>query len=97
MPAAELPNQFGGYGQHAREARDYISAGGVLSGGRLEKGRILDERCAHHGMASQARNPSTVSGRSIGIGRAAAGRPDLRCFHSRCTDCAMGRLWPALQ
>ena len=49
-PGAELPNQFGGgYGredQHARKARDHISAGRALSGGRLEKGRILDELCA---------------------------------------------------
>ncbi len=48
---AELPNQFGGgYGrddQHARKARDHISAAGALSGERrLEKARILDELCA---------------------------------------------------
>ncbi|MCS3926264.1 hypothetical protein M2175_001295 [Bradyrhizobium elkanii] len=49
-------------------------------------------RLRRQGMASQARDPSTVGARGIGIGRTAAARPDLRCFHSRCTDCAMGRL-----
>ena len=97
VSGAELPNQFGGgYGredQHARKARDHISAGGALSGERTAReGTDPGRAVCRYGMASQARYPSTVGGRGIGIGRAAATEPDLRSFHSRCTDCAMGRL-----
>lgn len=89
VSGAELPNQFGGgYGrkdQDARKARDHISAGGALSGERAAReGTDFGPAVRRYGTASSARDPSTV-----GFGGAAATGPELRSFHSRCTNCAI--------
>jgi len=72
----------------ARAKREIKSALAERSDERAaRKGTEFRRAVRRYGTASSARDPSTV-----GFGGATATGPELRSFHSRCTNCAMGRL-----